>query len=336
MNRTYADYLIPISGKLPVKNSLPILEESLYIKLLTEDKIYQQNESKKWKELHYSMIMWSLSGFSVLIHGYGSKRRFMNEFIQKMLKPQFLTLVIRGYCKHVKFKSSLVELINYLENSEEAINMSEWSLDMLTSKIRKLYKLQTLNFSSQKRAFIIINNIDCISLRPYLSTIAQLAQIPILSILVTVDNIRWPFLWSTSLLHKMNFIYIQVHTKDNYSVELKHQWGGTNPQWLNLLIEDANSKSKLDRFDTILKCLTPSHVQLTKLIATLQLNNPHGITEDQIFKDAKSSMLVTTKDALSHLLVELYTHDILVKEHNNSKKVVKLSLSTDLIQNFLA
>ncbi|OII72016.1 origin recognition complex protein subunit ORC2 [Cryptosporidium ubiquitum] len=352
MRRGFSDYLIQNNLISTLNEELPEVDLQLLKKrnVIVEKKLDKIRKAKRsnWDSTHEKMLTWSLSGFSVLLYGFGSKINFLDEFVKKKINGNYVALTIRGYFKNVKFKSCLFELLKVMENTGDLINdgiksyinnsnSSECSIDSIITKIQLLYNNSSACFEN---IFLIIHNIDSLSIRPYLPAISQLSQLPFISVIVSVDNIRWPLLWNNSMRCKMNFLYLKVSTFEEYNIELDHLYESQLPPWLGILSDDSNGQCKLEQLNSILNCLTPSHIQVTNAIANLQLKYGYA-AEDQLFKSLKSSMIVTTKSSLSQLLIELFTHDVLTKQSLNSKEnkdgdiVYRLKLSNELIQEYL-
>ncbi|TRY52061.1 Origin recognition complex, subunit 2 [Cryptosporidium tyzzeri] len=351
MKGTFSDYLIQSSSSYNLAEELPEVDLQLLKKRNAAiekklDKIRREKRSS-WNSAHEKLITWSLSGFSVLIYGFGSKRNFLDEFVKKKINGNYVALTIRGYFKNIKFKTCLFELLKAMDHTEDFLKdgtksynnfiSNDCSIDSMIAKIQLLYNNSSTNF---KNIFLIIHSIDSISIRQYLPAISQLSQLPFMSVIVSVDNIRWPLLWNNSMRCKMNFLYLKVSTFEEYDVELDHLYESQLPPWLGALSDNSREQCKLEQLNSILNCLTPSHIQVVNTIATLQLEYGHA-AEDQLLKSLKSSMTVTTKSSLSQLLIELFTHDVLLKqflndsENKNGKIIYKLKLSSELIKEYL-
>lgn len=347
MNGTFSNYLVQSNSNVTFNEELPdvdlkLLKKSSAIIKGKLDKIRKSRKSS-WESKYEKILTWSLSGFSVLLYGFGSKRNFLDEFVRKNIEGDYIALTIRGYFKNIKFKTCLFELLKVLEEAEDSISVtdknssSDCSIDSMIAKIQLLHSISS---TSDRNIFLIIHNIDSLSMRPYLPAISQLAQLQFISVIVSVDNIRWPLLWSNSMRCKMNFLYLKVSTLEEYDMEMDQLYENQLPPWLGTLSDDSREQCKLEQLRSILNCLTPSHIQVTNAIASLQLKHGHA-AEDELFKNLKSSMTVTTKSSLAQLLIELFTHNVLSKQYSNDKEnkrsniIYKLKLSNELIREYL-
>lgn len=347
MNGTFSNYLIQSNSNFTFNEELPDVDLKLLKKrsAIIKCKLDKIRKSKKssWSSDYEKILTWSLSGFSVLLYGFGSKRNFLDEFVRKKIEGDYIALTIRGYFRNIKFKACLFELLKVLEQTEGYINVTDKNFNnesSIDSMIAKIQLLHSISNTSNRNIFLIIHNVDSLSIRPYLPTISQLAQLQFISVIVSVDNIRWPLLWSSSMRCKMNFLYLKVSTFEEYDTEIDHLYESQLPPWLGTLSDDSREQCKLEQLRSILNCLTPSHIQVTNAIASLQLEHGHAV-EDELFKNLKSSMIVTTKNSLAQLLIELLTHNVLSKRYSNDKEnkrsnvVYKLRLSNELIREYL-
>ncbi|KAF7459360.1 Origin recognition complex subunit 2 family protein [Cryptosporidium felis] len=346
---TFSDYLISDNSNAPFNEQLPEINfESLKENDLIAEELHKETIKTRgltWRPKFDKILSWSLTGFNVLVYGLGSKKNFLDEFVQEKISQNYIALTIKGYYKQIKLRICLMELLRALMQYDDiqieelrSSNSSntECNIDSIISKIQVLYN----NFSTyDKDIFVIIHNIDSYSIRPYITAISRLSQISFIKIVASADNIRWPLILSSSIRSKMNLLYMNVSTLEDYQTELQHMYGDKLHPWLNILTDEI-TEYKLDQLGSILNCLTPSHIQLTKTIATLQLEYGYA-SEDQLFKSLKSSMIVTTKNALSQLLIELFTHDILTRNYiddgsaKNGNIIYQLKFPNELLEECL-
>ncbi|KAJ1610172.1 putative origin recognition complex protein subunit 2 [Cryptosporidium canis] len=351
MNGTFSNYLLQNNSNFTFNDELPEVDLIMLKKrnAMVNEKLEKVRKLSRsnWNLEYENILTWSLSGFSVLLYGFGSKINFLDEFVRIKIDGNYLALTIRGYFRNIKFKTCLLELLKVLEQSEDLTNSadkiqnshlnSECNIESIITRIKSLHNSPS---TCNRNVFLIIHNIDSLSIRPYLPAISQLAQLPFISVVVSVDNIRWPLLWSNSMRSRMNFLYFKMSTFEEYNIELDHFYENQPPSWLGALSETSHEQFKLEQLNSILNCLTPSHIQVTNEIARLQMKYGHA-AESELFKNLKSSMVVTTKNALAQLLVELFTHDVLSKEYSNNKEnkngnvVYKLRLSDELIREYI-
>ncbi|KAH8583191.1 origin recognition complex subunit 2 [Cryptosporidium sp. chipmunk genotype I] len=351
MRGTFSDYLVQNNSSTTLIEELPEVDLQLLKKrnVAIEKKLNKIRKEKRlnWNSAYEKLLTWSLSGFGVLIYGFGSKKNFLDEFVKKKVNGNYISLTIRGYFKNIKFKTCLTELLKTLDHTEDFkndstrshnnLNGNDYSIDSMIAKIQLFY--ENSNACCEK-IFLVIHSIDSMSIRPYLPAISQLSQLPFMSVIASVDNIRWPLLWNNSMRCKMNFLYLKVSTFEEYDVELDHLYDGQLPPWLGTLSDGSHEQCKLEQLNSILNCLTPSHIQVANAIASLQLKYGYA-AEDQLLKSLKSSMIVTTKSSLSQLLIELFSHNVLSKqflndsENKNGNVIYKLKLSNELIKEYL-
>ncbi|KAH7647406.1 putative origin recognition complex subunit 2 [Cryptosporidium bovis] len=353
MRGTFSDYLI--REKENNQRDVGVLDEADPDKLVKIDLANRKKDEEcikllkdGWGREYEKILSWCLTGFSVIIYGFGSKKNFLDRFIDEKIKGRYITLIIRGYFKQVKFKNCLIELLKNIDkfyqeqnNSIDQEPFTSSDIDELSIEtiIQRINLLHDRLFNIYDNIFIVIHNIDNISLRSYLPAITKLVQIPFITLVASVDNIRWPVLWNTSMRHKMNVLYMNISTIEEYKTEIDHLYGDKLPGWLGADVDKADQKYTLDQFNSVLNCLTPSHVQLAKAIAEIQYKN-ECVPEEQLYRKLRSSMIVTTKSALSQLLVELLSHEILTKQYSSDKNETKttvymLKLEREEIKEFL-
>ena len=353
MRGTFSDYLTREKvTNLKTKGDLKEIDIDKLVKIDVINKERDEEHIRSmrdcWEQKYEKILYWCLTGFSVIIYGFGSKRNFLDDFLEKKAKNKYITLVIRGYFRQIKFKNCLVDL---LKNMTKFYQELDHSADYETSVLCNVEELnietiiQRINFLHEKlihvydNIFVIIHNIDNTSIRPYLPAISKLIQIPFITLVASVDNIRWPALWNSQMHHKMNILYMDVTTAEEYKTEIQHMYGDQLPSWLGVHTDKEGNQYTLEHFNSVLNCLTPSHIQLARAIAEIQYENEHA-PEEQLFKRLKSSMIVTTKSALSQLLVELLSHEVLTKQYSHDKNetkttIYKLKLEKEEIKEFL-
>lgn len=138
--------------------------------------------------------------FSVLVYGLGSKRNLLGQFQNELLSAQLPVVVVNGYFPSLTIKDVLDGiLIDILERSDSSSNVYD-TLEIIEDYFKRM---------SHEQLYLIVHNIDGEMLRNNKSQniLSQLAAIPNIHLIASIDHINTPLIWDHSKLSKFNFTW---------------------------------------------------------------------------------------------------------------------------------
>jgi origin recognition complex subunit 2 len=168
----------------------PRLSQDRLFGLLAELKLSNEHEQaiKQLHEEYFSFFpKWMLllnEGFSVLLHGIGSKRGILTEFREQMLKNQTV-VVINGFFPSLTIKDVL-----------DAITKDVLETTITNSNYHEVVDEIDVEFQAQPdlHLFLIVHNIDGVMLRNNKAQhiLSRLAKVKNIHLLASIDHINTP------------------------------------------------------------------------------------------------------------------------------------------------
>ncbi|KAJ2162006.1 Origin recognition complex subunit 2 [Coemansia sp. RSA 552] len=200
-------------------SKLPQLTQAQSRSLLSKAPTKHRSELKLLESLHRQQFrQWYFeleSGFSIVFYGYGSKRRLLNDFAQEMAEDSPV-VIINGYFPTLNLKQSLEKIIaEVLE-----LSISTGSVADLASLIHEYFASEACALDSM---YIVIHNIDGACLRKHQAALAVLASSPKVHLLASIDHIEAPLIWDTSTVTRFNWVWHDLTTFEDYSVETSYE-----------------------------------------------------------------------------------------------------------------
>jgi origin recognition complex subunit 2 len=151
--------------------------------------------SEPSRDLLFSRFLREMAeGFNLLMYGFGSKRRVLNQFATDFCSKAGYVVVANGFQPDFTIK----DLLTSVENVP-GVSSLEVTSTTIESQARRIYDF--FAESTQKRhLYIIIHNIDAAPLRSAKakSCLALLALNPRIHIVASIDHINAALLWSSS------------------------------------------------------------------------------------------------------------------------------------------
>lgn len=168
----------------------PRLPHDELIKLLSKMEISKEHEvaMKDMNEDHKSNFSkWMTcfdEGFTVLLHGLGSKRNLLQAFHKEKLAKEHV-IVINGFFPSLTIKDILDPIANDLLELSAATSNPHETVNIID---------ETMQQYPEFHIFLIVHNIDGIMLRndKAQSVLSRLATIKNIHMIVTIDHINAP------------------------------------------------------------------------------------------------------------------------------------------------
>ncbi|KAG5642600.1 hypothetical protein DXG03_002498 [Asterophora parasitica] len=153
--------------------------------------------SESSRELLFSRFMRELAeGFNLLMYGFGSKRRVLNQFATDYCSKRGHVVVVNGF----QPEFSLKDLMGSIEQVPGILGLELTSTTPEVQSKRIYDFFASSDHPRRRHLYLIFHNIDAAPLRASKakSCLALLALNPRIHIVASVDHIHAPLLFSTS------------------------------------------------------------------------------------------------------------------------------------------
>ena len=254
-----------------------------------------------------------ICGYSVLIHGFGSKIDVLSELVEDWLSLDHYVVRIEGFKSNLSLSRCLVSVLTQVLHQPTPRNTQ---VDFLASEISKHAHKEPLAF--------VIDSIDGPVLREHQGALATLSQHSLF--VATADHLRFALLWDERTFNKFSWVFQEISTREDYRREVLGVHGNTLPAWCGLGATTENVASQ--SMAVVLRSLTANHTALVKMIAEMQIKEggKHVRATDLLVR-CKKQMLATTHVKLRNLLHELIDHAVVKtkKEAATGNEVFYLS-----------
>ncbi|XP_061652189.1 origin recognition complex subunit 2 isoform X1 [Phyllopteryx taeniolatus] len=257
------------------------------------------NLNNKHKK-HFSKWMLQLQlGFSVLLYGLGSKKDLLEEFRFSHLSQE-MHLVVNGFFPSITLKSILNTL---------TCEVLEHHGSFRTPCDQIQYISQTLKDRPALHVYVLINNIDGPMLRgeKTQSALGQLASLPNLHLVATIDHINAPLVWDQFKQSQFNWLWWECVTFKHYTEETSYE---------NSLLVQQTAALALSSLTHVLRSLTPNARGIFKLLVKFQLENKDnpsytGLSFHDFYQRCRESFLVNSDLTLRTQLTEFRDHKLI-------------------------
>ncbi|XP_061090987.1 origin recognition complex subunit 2 [Conger conger] len=281
----------------------PRLDQETLCKLLDgnpsryADEIGQLN---KGHEKHFNKWMLQLQlGFSVLVYGLGSKKLLLETFRTSMLSDS-VHMVINGFFPSITLKSILNsitgEVLDHIGNFRTPMDQ----MDFIVEAMRK---------DPDFHVYLIIHNIDGPMLRNEKTqqTLGQLASIPNIHMVASIDHINAPLVWDQPKMSLFNWLWYETTTYLPYVEETSYE---------NSLLVQQSGALALSSLTHVLRSLTPNARGIFRLLAEFQLENRDnptytGLSFQDFYQRCREAFLVNSDITLRTQLTEFRDHKLI-------------------------
>ena len=200
--------------------SLKQIDHGTYFQLLRDHPADHAPDREWLHQIHaeqFNQWIFELSqGFNILLYGYGSKRKLLMSFAEKIYTRPGRIVVVNGYLPTLSVKDVLGTVATTLLGANHNAKLGAAPNDMLSNLI------SLLDEPSAGKMTLVFHNLDGEALRQERSqaVIAGLVAHPKISIVASVDHIRAPLLWDAARVSQFNFLWHDATTFEPYSVEI--------------------------------------------------------------------------------------------------------------------
>ncbi|KAK2821997.1 hypothetical protein Q5P01_022062 [Channa striata] len=281
----------------------PKLDRETLVRLLEGkpscySKEIQQLHSKHRE--HFSKWMLQLQlGFSVVVYGFGSKKALLEDFRVSYLSEE-IHLVVNGFFPSITLKSILNAL---------TCDVLEHQGSFRTPSDQIQFISQTLKDSPDLHVYLLIHNIDGAMLRgeKTQSALGQLASLPNLHLVASLDHINAPLVWDQFKQSQFNWLWWECVTFQHYAEETSFE---------NSLLVQQTGALALSSLTHVLRSLTPNARGIFKLLVKFQLENKDnpsyaGLSFQDFYQRCREAFLVNSDLTLRTQLTEFRDHKLI-------------------------
>lgn len=187
------------------------------LNIICKDRMHRLAE---YYRLQYTQWLFELKqGYNIIAYGVGSKRTLLLDFVQSFLIDKLPDntsyIVANGYNDELHPRTLLKSIWQIVFNRRPPT----WHMIDSVRDLREAFKKRG---GGKKQLVILLNNIDGDSLRKdrYHYVLSELSNIPQVYFICSIDNLKTPLFWNSSMLSKFNFIWHNVTTFNAYTTEI--------------------------------------------------------------------------------------------------------------------
>ncbi|XP_017334327.1 origin recognition complex subunit 2 isoform X1 [Ictalurus punctatus] len=261
------------------------------------DEITQLN---KKHQTNFSKWMLQLQmGFNILLYGLGSKKLLLEKFRTTMLSDS-MHLVVNGFFPSITLKSILNAITSEMLEHDGSFRTPVDQINFIVKTLRK---------DPDNHIYLIIHNIDGPMLRGEKNqqALGQLASIPNMHLLASIDHINAPLVWDQSKMCVFNWLWYETTTFLPYTEETSYE---------NSLLVQQTGALALSSLTHVLRSLTPNARGIFKLLAEFQLENKDnpsysGLSFQDFYQRCREAFLVNSDITLRTQLTEFRDHKLI-------------------------
>ncbi|XP_063067890.1 origin recognition complex subunit 2 isoform X2 [Engraulis encrasicolus] len=249
---------------------------------------------------HFSKWMLQLQlGFNMLLYGLGSKKLLLERFRSSMLSDS-LHLVVNGFFPSITLKAILNAITGEALEHDGSFRTPTDQIDFIGKTLRK---------DPDTHIYLIIHNIDGPMLRAEKTqqALGQLASIPNMHLLASIDHINAPLVWDQSKMSLFNWLWYETTTYLPYTEETSYE---------NSLLVQQTGALALSSLTHVLRSLTPNARGIFRLLAEFQLENKDnpsytGLSFQDFYQRCREAFLVNSDITLRTQLTEFRDHKLI-------------------------
>ncbi|KAG0281113.1 Origin recognition complex subunit 2 [Linnemannia exigua] len=198
-------------------SKLPTLEHADFIQAIKRAPTKHAQEMEMLRLLYeeqFSQWFFELvSGFNLLLYGYGSKRQLLTQFATSMLTDAPL-IIVNGYFPAITIK----DILDKISSTALGYTGPTGSLQEQVAFIRAYFAQPDRTL---QKIYLLIHNIDGSGLRAekVQSALSLLASCPHIHLIASIDHINANILWDTVKSARFNWVWHELTTFRPYLTE---------------------------------------------------------------------------------------------------------------------
>ncbi|KAJ9534815.1 hypothetical protein QJQ45_017297 [Haematococcus lacustris] len=271
--------------------------KAMYLKL-PEKRVAER--VRAMARLRLQQPLWHLllrSGFSLLLHGLGSKRRLLSDFAHSALTDGAV-VVINGWLPSVTAHKILLAAASAITG--RALPKTTSGAELLSSV------QQDAEEWPGRHLYLVVHNIEGPGLRSEGDqlALAQLAQCSNVHLVASVDHVAASLMWSKAMEAMFRWQWVEAHTYAPYIAETLDK-----PSVLVGAFQQARQRGA----GAVLRSLVPNARDVFALLVDHQLDDPEseGLDFKLLFRMCRERFLLTSETALKSHITEFRDHELL-------------------------
>ena len=296
-----------------------------------------------------TIIEFLLSNSNVLLYGYGSKLKFIYNFINHFQEKvnvneneNFHLLVFNCYNPELTIKHILTEILSYLLNQLEILgNVKDDLKDLRQRKFKNteeqiFYIDQIRKTLVQKeicaKYLLIFNNIDGpnFQTKTFQTLISLLISVGDFLFLATSDNLYVNYFWTQTIKDNFSFYFLKYHSLCPYELEINN---------MNSLSNEKNLKAGRG-LEEVMRSLTKNQRDVIKVMAEIQIKGDMTVMTPKALVDFMVDNglgICNNQNRFMELILEPIDHEIIVEKllPRTNKLVYKINLDTEVVEKII-
>ncbi|KAL1918199.1 uncharacterized protein VTP21DRAFT_3465 [Calcarisporiella thermophila] len=342
----YESYFRDLHGRSLTSNrtlsKLPTLEQHEFLDLIAKAPRKHAEELTILRNLHkmqFQQWYFELScGFNLLFYGYGSKRKLLLEFAKQYCTDGVM-LVVNGYFPTVSARDILRKIIEGVVRKEEYGTSMGGSLQEQVRMLREFLADPEREF---RYLYLIVHNIDGAALRSEKSQLmlSQLAAIPGVRVIASVDHINAGLLWDSVKRARFNWIWHDATTYEDYLAETSYEGSLLMVRGEELGVRGARH---------VLMSLTTNARGVFRVLAEHQIASAkeagngrenklpqnQAVAQDQLFQWCRERFLVSTQLTFETQLTEFRDHKLIMFKTVDGVRMLWIPLTVPILESIL-
>uniref|UniRef100_A0A0A9Y4Q3 Origin recognition complex subunit 2 n=1 Tax=Lygus hesperus TaxID=30085 RepID=A0A0A9Y4Q3_LYGHE len=251
-------------------------------------------------------------GFNVLLYGVGSKRTLLSSFHAKHLSSSHV-LVINGFFPGITLKDILDSLACGVLKMKNVPGQPHEVVESIAAKLKS---------ANEPDVFVLVHNLDGEVLRveKTQAVLANLASLPKIHLIASIDHINAPLLWDQNKLSQFNFIWEDATSFLPYFEETSFE---------SSLMVQRSGTIALTALRNVFQSLNVNARRVFRLLMDDQLKNGgknyQGMLFSDLYRACRNSFIVSSDLALRTQLTEFFDHKLV----KHKKDTDHLSIPVD-------
>ncbi|KAI9239644.1 MAG: origin recognition complex subunit 2-domain-containing protein [Podila humilis] len=321
-------------------SKLPTLEQGDFVQALKRAPAKHTREMEMLTLLYEEQFpQWYfelVSGFNLLIYGYGSKRQLLTKFATTMLTDAPL-IIVNGYFPTLNLKDILDKILSTaLQYSGPAGTLQE--------QIAFIHAYFKQPDRAVQKLYLLVHNIDGSGLRSEKAqtALSLLASCPQIHMVASIDHINANILWDTVKAARFQWCWHELTTFKSYLAETSFE--------NSIMVRQGELGARGIQF--VLASLTSNGKGLFKVLAEHQIQNEResagsgsgegknqtdlGMAYNALFKKCQENFLVSTAVTFRTQLTEFRDHRIVQsKKGADGVEILYIPLSANVLEGIL-
>ncbi|KAG0229297.1 origin recognition complex subunit 2-domain-containing protein [Mortierella sp. GBAus27b] len=320
-------------------SKLPTLEHADFIQAIKRAPTKHSKEMEMLNLLYEEQFpQWYfelMSGFNLLIYGYGSKRPLLTKFATSTLTDAPL-IIVNGYFPTLTIKEILDKI------NSEALQYSG-PIGTLPEQVAFIHAYFAQPDRAVEKLYLLIHNIDGSSLRSEKTqtALSLLASCPHIHLVASMDHINANILWDTVKAARFRWVWHELTTFKPYLTETSFEnsimvkKGEIGPRGVQFVLASLTSNGK-----GLFRILAEHQVQAeTEAVESGNKNKNQadwGMAYNTLFKKCQENFIVSNAVTFRTQLTEFRDHRIVhSKKGQDGIETLYIPLSASILEEIL-